>query len=92
MNHKEEIYLYLHLGNELSVKIKDIIGIFDMDTSTMKNDTKDFLEKLQEQGKLVTVSDFSLPKSVVVVKNKKYERAYLSPMSTSTLQKRLKIT
>lgn len=63
-----------------------------MDTSTMKKDTKSFLEKCQEQGKLVTVSDFSLPKSVIIVKNENDEWAYLSPMSTTTLQKRLKVT
>ena len=35
--------MYLHLGGDKVVKTKDIIGIFDMDTSTVSKNTRDYL-------------------------------------------------
>ena len=37
--------MYLHIGNGVSVKEKDIIGIFDLDTSTVSKTTKKFLNE-----------------------------------------------
>ena len=53
--------MYLHLGGEKVVKTKDIIGIFDMDTSTVSKNTRDYLNKAEKNGEVVTVS-FDLPK------------------------------
>ena len=39
--------MYLHIGNGKSVKQKDIIGIFDLDTATVSKITKDFINKRQ---------------------------------------------
>lgn len=82
--------MYLHLGNNVLVNTANILGIFDMDTATMKKSTQKYLEKLQEKKKLIDVTENLLPKSVVIVKTKKEEIAYLSSLSTATLQKRIK--
>ena len=37
--------MYLHIGNKSSVKRKDIIGIFDLDTATVSKITKDFINR-----------------------------------------------
>lgn len=50
------------------VNKKDIIGIFDLDTTTTAKKTRDFLKIRQSKGEINTISD--LPKSFVVVKNK----------------------
>ena len=42
--------MYLHIGNRKSVKKKDIIGIFDLDTSTVTKTGKDFIAKLEKAG------------------------------------------
>ena len=39
--------MYLHIGNKKSVKKKDIIGIFDLDTATVSGITKRFINKNQ---------------------------------------------
>lgn len=81
--------MYLHLGGDKVVKTKDIIGIFDMDTSTVSKNTRDYLKKAEKSGEVVTVS-YDLPKSFIVVQNKKSnkKRVYISQISSQTLNKR----
>lgn len=81
--------MFLHLGGEKVVKSEDIIGIFDMDTSTVSKNTRDYLSKAEKNGEVVTVS-YDLPKSFIVVNKRKAKEktVYISQISTSTLNKR----
>lgn len=81
--------MYLHLGQETVVKTKDIVGIFDMDTSTVSKSTREFLSKAEKAGEVVTIT-FELPKTFVLVnkKNKKEKTVYISQLSSTTLDKR----
>lgn len=81
--------MYLHLGQETVVKTRDIIGIFDLDTSTVAKSTRDFLSSSEKRGEVINVTD-DLPKTFVVVspKRDKKSRVYISQLSSSTLQKR----
>lgn len=47
------------------VSTAEIIGIFDMDTSTVGKHTRDFLAKAEKGGRVVNVS-YELPKSFVL--------------------------
>ena len=41
--------MYLHIGNDYSVDIRDIIGIFDMDNTTVTGTTKKLLEQKEKE-------------------------------------------
>ena len=56
--------MFLHLGEDTVVNSKEIIGIFDMDTSTVSKVTRDFLNKAEKNKKIVYVN-YELPKSFV---------------------------
>lgn len=81
--------MYLHLGQETVVKTEDIVGIFDMDTSTVSKATRDYLSKAEKSGEVVTIT-YELPKTFVVVspKKSKEKTVYISQLSSSTLDKR----
>ncbi len=81
--------MYLHLGGDKVVKTKDIIGIFDMDTSTVSKNTREYLKKSEKSGDVVTVS-YDLPKSFIVVQERKSKKktVYISQISSQTLNKR----
>ncbi len=81
--------MYLHLGGDKVVKTKDIIGVFDMDTSTVQKNTREYLKRCEKAGEVVTVS-YDLPKSFVVVKKKKSKEktVYITQISSTTLNKR----
>jgi len=81
--------MYLHLGGDKVVRTKDIIGIFDMDTSTVQKNTRDYLSLAEKKGDIVTVS-YDLQKSFIVVNSKKSKEktVYISQISSTTLNKR----
>ncbi len=83
--------MYLHLGESTIVKTGDIVGIFDMDNTTVMKSSRTFLSSAEKQGRAVTVS-YELPKSFVVCKKKKDKSStvYISQLSSSTLENRLK--
>ena len=58
--------MYLHIGNGNSVKRKNIIGIFDLDTATVSKITKDFINKRQKDG-AVTYLDSDLPRAFILL-------------------------
>ena len=81
--------MYLHLGEETVVRMKDIIGIFDIENTSISKHTKDFLARSEKGGRVVTVS-YEMPKSFVVCESDEDEKVYISQISTATLKKRAK--
>ena len=80
--------MYLHIGNGKSVKQKDIIGIFDLDTATVSKITKDFINKCQKKG-AVTYLDSDLPRAFILLDENNETKVRLSRISTSGLRMRL---
>ena len=79
---------YLHLGKDTSIEIRNIVGIFDLDTSTVSKHTRDFLSKCEKENRIVNVS-FELPKSYILYDFSGEYSIYLSPLNTATLIKRM---
>ena len=77
--------MYLHLGENTVVRTDNIIGIFDMDTSTVNKATRDYLKKAQADRRVIYVN-YDLPKCFVVTD----KSVYVSPINTGTLNKRAK--
>lgn len=82
--------MYIHLGNEIVVKEDEIIGIFDLETTTVSKHSRKFLEIAEKNKQVINVS-YELPKSFIVTDNKKQKKVYISQISTNTLQKRSNI-
>lgn len=79
--------MFLHLGQDTVVSFDEIIGIFDMDNTTVSKNTRKFLNLAEKRGEVVNVS-YELPKSFIVCNEKKKNKVYISQISSSTLQKR----
>lgn len=79
--------MYLHLGQDTIVNERDVVGVFDMDNSTVSRHTRDFLARAQREGRVVNVS-MELPKSFVVCRENGRETVYISQISTATLLRR----
>ena len=78
--------MYLHLGQDYVVHTRDIIGIFDIESSSVAKNTRLFLRRAEEEGAVVTVSG-ELPKSFVIT-DFPDETVFISPISARTLQRR----
>nr|WP_296076337.1 extracellular matrix/biofilm biosynthesis regulator RemA family protein [uncultured Ruminococcus sp.] len=79
--------MYLHLGENTVVRTDSIIGIFDMDTSTISKWTKDYLSSATKNKRVINVS-MELPKSFVVCNENNEIKVYVSQISSQTLMKR----
>ncbi len=80
--------MYLHLGMDKVINFDDIIGIFDLDTTTVSKNTRNFLAKAEKEGIVENVC-YDLPKSFIVCRNKKGEdKVYIAQISSTTLHKR----
>jgi hypothetical protein len=79
--------VFLHLGENVVVPVKDVIGIFDLQNTMYSSDTIQFLRLAEEDGFVERISK-EKPKSFVIAEVDKKSKIYLSPISSSTLTKR----
>lgn len=80
--------VYLHVGSEVIVGEQNIIGVFDIENTSVSRFTRDFLRKKQGENRVVNVTA-EIPKSfVVAVDAMGRETVYLSQLAASTLRKR----
>ncbi len=80
--------MYIHIGNNFVAREEEIIGIFDLESTTISKRTRYFLKKNEKDGKIENIA-FDIPKSFIVCsKEKNKNKIYLSQVSSATLFKR----
>lgn len=82
--------MFLHLGENVVVPIKDIIGIFDLQNTMYSSDTIQFLRLAEEDGFVERITE-ETPKSFIIAEVDNKSKVYLSPISSTTLTKRTDI-
>ncbi|CDI48124.1 extracellular matrix regulator RemB [Clostridium tetani] len=82
--------MFLHLGENVVVPLKDVIGIYDIETSMYSSDTSQFLRMAEEDGFVERITK-EKPKSFIIAEVDKKSKIYMSPISSSTLIKRSEI-
>lgn len=81
--------MYVHLGQDTVILTKEIIGIFDLDNTTVSKITRDMLRKSEENETVVPIG-FEIPKTFVVcADHNQNNRVYLSPVTPATLTRRI---
>ena len=80
--------MYLPIGNDMAVRERAVIGIFDMDNTTTSLRTREFLSHAEQLGQVVPCDE--LPKSFIVTAEYGMDRIYLSSLTAATLEKRTK--
>lgn len=80
--------MYVNIGSDMALRDRSIIGIFDMDNTTISTRTRKFLNRAEQEGNVVPCDD--LPKSFVLTVEYGMEHVHLTALSSQTLEKRLK--
>lgn len=77
--------IYLHVGNRKNIREKNIIGIFDADSATVSETTRQYLSKAEKRGSVEAAKE-EVPKSFVVYRDGdgKYKICF-SQLSTPAL-------
>ena len=79
--------MYIHLGQNTVVKTSDIVGIFDIDNTSVSKHTKALIADFEKKKRVINVS-FEIPKSFLLVKQGDESFIYITPISSATLKKR----
>ena len=83
-----EALMYLHLGQSVAVPHREILGIFDLDNASWAYKTREFLERAEQEGRVISVCD-DLPRSFVLVGEEKgTATVYISQLSSAALLRR----
>jgi hypothetical protein len=56
--------MFIQITKDKSIRLKDVIGVFDLDTSTVSGATKSFLSRAEKDNKTVGIN--ILPKSFIL--------------------------
>ena len=80
--------MYVPIGGYFSVRDRSIIGIFDLDNTTVSKKTREFLTQSEKEGQVVPCDD--LPKSFLLTDEYGLSRVYLTSLSAATLEKRMR--
>ena len=76
--------MYIHLGEKTVINDREIIGIFDIENTTVSKITRDYLSKNEKKKNVYYVSA-DLPRSFVVCEGR---RIFVSHLSPGTVAKR----
>lgn len=80
--------MYLSIGNDMAVRTSSVIGIFDLDNTTVSKRGREFLSAAEKDGLVVPCDD--LPKAYILTAEYGLNKVYLTSLSSATLEKRLK--
>lgn len=80
--------MYLSIGKDMAVRDRAIIGIFDLDNTSVSARTREFLARAEKNGQVVPCDE--LPKSFILTSEYGFDRVYLTEYYSATLEKRLK--
>lgn len=79
--------MYIHLGQDTVISSKQIVGIFDIENTSISKHTKAFFADNEKNHRVINVS-YEIPKSFIVCYDGKTTTIYISQISTATLKKR----
>ncbi len=81
--------MYLHIGIDKIIKTENILGIFDLDNTTVQKSSKEYLARAEKAGEVENVCT-DLPKSFVVCLENGKRKVYITQIASSTILKRMK--
>lgn len=81
--------MLLNIGQDKMITDKEIIGIFDLDNTTVSKATRDYINFSVKKDECTVVSMEDLPKSFIVCDKNSKRTVYISPFNTATIFKRL---
>ena len=80
--------VYINIGGDYIIKTDDIIGVFDIDKTTVYKTNRNYLSNVEKRGKIINITN-KIPKSFIVCADATQNKVYISPLNTATLSKRL---
>lgn len=83
--------MYIHIGSDHMISSDQLIGVFDIEKTSVSADTRKFLSTSAKRGNEVSCTE-DIPRSFIVTfdKEKLDEKICISRISPATIEKRIK--
>ena len=82
-----EIKMFLHIGKDISVNSKNVIGIFNIESIEKTNEYQQMLKELD--GNVIDIAGERKKTLVLVIEND-MKKGYITNILSTTLEKRTK--
>ena len=79
--------MFLHIGEGKIINKKEIIGIFDLETTSISKKTREFIRINDKKGNIEYISD-EIPKTYIITSCNREKKVYVTQISSQTLHKR----
>ena len=79
--------MYIPIGNDMAVRDRSIIGIFDMDNCSWSYRTREFLRQAEEKGEIIPATD-DFPKTFLVSTEYGMNKVYLIKFTSTVIEHR----
>lgn len=76
--------MYLHIGSNKNIRKKNIIGIFDIDNSTISRTTRQYLSQAERRGEVSAACE-ELPRAFVLYREDENNKICFSQLSSAAL-------
>ena len=80
--------VFLHVGNNKNIRIRDVVGIFDMDNATVSSVTRKYLSHKQKTLTVESAAE-DIPKSFVLYRDGDGYKICFSQLSSAALKGRM---
>lgn len=80
--------MFLHIGSDVEVSGEDIVAIINISSINNSKISKQLLQCSKDDLNICKISEDE-PKSIILLNQNNQNKIYLSPISSSTLQKRI---
>ncbi len=79
--------MFLHVGEGRVLRKKEVVGIFDLENTSVSKKTREFLRKSESDKKIKYLGE-EIPRTYIVTNSKKEKSVYMTQISVQTLNKR----
>ena len=80
--------MFLHVGNNKNIRIRDVLGIFDMDNATVSSVTRKYLSHMQKEAAIESAAE-DIPKSFILYRDGNTTKICFSQLSAAALKGRM---
>lgn len=78
--------MYVHIGGEYTILSKSIVGLVNLEAVPASSSDMNAFLKISEDDNILEYVSEEIPRSIVITD----DRVYVSPLSISTLNKRIR--
>lgn len=79
--------MFLHIGEGKILNKNEIVGIFDLETTSISKKTREFLRINEKKGNVEYIGT-EIPKTYIISGKKQKKKVYITQISSQTLYKR----